>query len=127
MIIAEAAITLGLVFLLILLAISFAPIIIAWKKDHRNKWMISVFTVIFFLLPPSVITLIGWFGCLGYSLYKPKDIRVVTGPVGPMGPMGPAGPMGPQGEPGEDGIDGRDAEEIPLSKRGVYHRKKGRK
>lgn len=46
------------------------PIIIAFKRNHTNKWLITVFTVVFALFPMFLVSFIGWLICLAFALYK---------------------------------------------------------
>lgn len=77
------------------------PTIIAYKRDHRNKVVIFVMSVVISMLPTLVFVGLGWVMLLAFSLYKSPEVVVV---------------QGPRGEPGPPG---KDADEIPLSAAGV--------
>lgn len=77
------------------------PTIIAYKRDHRNKVVIFVMSVVISMLPTLVFVGLGWVMLLAFSLYKSPEVVVVQGPSGEPGPPG------------------KDADEIPLSAAGV--------
>lgn len=104
---------LSLLFFVFLVVLAAIPAFIAFRKKHRNKWLIAVFTALSWILTPlGMVAVIMWLACLCFAMYTPPEQKLIQGPAGP------AGPMGPQGYPGENGKDGKDA--IPLSKRGFY-------
>lgn len=77
------------------------PTIIAHQRNHRNKVVIFVVSIIVSLLPVTIFVVVGYIALLAFSLYRSPEVVVV---------------QGPQGEPGPRG---RDADEIPLSAAGV--------
>ena len=83
------------------------PVIIAYRRQHRNIVVIAVFTVIFSIFPHWLVGALGWLLLLGFSLYRSPEHVYIPGPVGP------------RGKEGRHGRKGRDADEIPLSKGGV--------
>lgn len=82
------------------------PTIIAYKRDHRNKIVIFVMSVIISVIPTTLFMVMGYLLLLGFSLYRSPDVMVVQGPQGERGPAG------------------KDADEIPLSKSGVLKPRK---
>lgn len=80
------------------------PSIIAYKRDHRNKVVILVMSVIISVIPTTLFMVIGYLFLLAFSLYRSPEVVVI---------------QGPKGDPGLPGRNGKDADEIPLSKSGV--------
>lgn len=65
------------VFVASLIMASVAPAIIAFRRKHRNKWLIVLLTALGFLLPATA-GLIVWLVALVWSLYKEKPIAEDT-------------------------------------------------
>lgn len=102
-------------------AFVFLPVIIAYKRKHRNKWVVFVLTV-FSLFIVGVPGIILWVIALAWSLYKESEKVVVQGQMGPVGPMGPQGQKGDDAEPvvaplGKAGST-KGTVTVPLSKSG---------
>lgn len=93
----------------------FLPVIIAYKRKHRNKWVIFVLTV-FSLFIVGVPGIILWVIALAWSLYKESEKVVVQGPMGPQGQKGDdAEPVvAPLGKAGST----KGTVTVPLSKSG---------
>lgn len=120
---AYVAFLMSLLFFLFLVCLAAIPAMIAFKKKHRNKWLIAVLTAISWLATPlaPIPSAILWIICLVFAMYTPPELKTVKGEKGDQGvpgmegPTGPTGPMGPRGEPGVDAI--------PLSSKGFYNRR----
>lgn len=106
----------GLAWLVV--AVWMIPTTIAYKRDHRNKTVIFVMSIIISILPTTAIVVVGYILLLGFSLYRSPEVMVV------QGPKGDPGEPGRDGRNGKDGRRGKDADEIPLSKSGVLKPKR---
>jgi hypothetical protein len=111
---------------LFLLVATVAPVIISFRRKHRNRWIIAMLTGIAFFLP-AVAGLVVWIIALAWSMYKEQEVSGIKGEKGDKGDQGYPGMRGPVGAPGrdgEDGIDGIDGQDaVPLSKAGVINRR----
>lgn len=101
----------GLAWLVV--AVWMIPTIIAHKRDHRNKTVIFVMSIIISILPTIAFMIAGYLILLVFSMYKSPEVVAV------QGPKGDPGDPGRDGRDGKDGRRGKDADEIPLSRRGV--------
>lgn len=94
------------------------PTIIAYRRDHRNKMVIFVMSIIISILPTTIFMVVGYLILLVFSMYRSPEVMVV------QGPRGEPGAPGRDGRNGKDGRRGKDADEIPLSKSGVVKPRK---
>lgn len=96
------------------------PIVIAFRRKHRNKWPIFAVNAVALVWPTEwtgsvSLSVFIWVVALVWALLAEKDVQIIQGPPGPQGPAGPRG---------MDGRDGLDA--VPMSK-GTVSQSKGRR
>lgn len=139
----DVAIVIFLFLSLIVLAIWFVPVVIAYKRDHLNKHIILILSLLGLVL--SIYPFAGlaiWTGLLIWSLYKSKPTvekvqveKILSGPQGDRGHTGPVGESAYEiyvrlaKEDNHEyvmterewinSLRGKDADELPISKAGV--------
>lgn len=136
----EAVIVLFLFIALITLSIWFIPTVIAYKRDHLNKLIILIVSLLGLVLAVvPLLAFILWATLLVWSMYKSKNVTPIEAKVAEV--KGPQGYIGPKGESAyetyvrlakEDkheyvlterewinSLRGKDADELPISKAGV--------